>query len=101
MAQGDYAEALKRYHKSLAIKEKTLGTDHPSTGTTYNNIAVVYQDQGNYAEALKWYKKGYYIRRKKLGEAHPNTKIVLDNMKTAYNSAGLTEAFETWLIKTD
>ena len=34
-----YTESIKFYQKALAIIEKTLGTEHPFTATTYNNIA--------------------------------------------------------------
>jgi hypothetical protein len=38
---GMYAEALEWHRKDLAIREKELGTEHPDTAGTYNNIAVV------------------------------------------------------------
>ncbi|MDL2270127.1 tetratricopeptide repeat protein, partial [Desulfosarcina sp. OttesenSCG-928-A07] len=57
-AQNDrarYDDALGWYKKSLAIREKHLGPDHPDTGTSYNNIGSVYESQGEYEKALEWY----------------------------------------------
>jgi len=36
---------------ALAIKEKALGPDHPSTATSLNNLAGLHDDQGRYVEA--------------------------------------------------
>ena len=51
--QGEYAKALERYEKSLGIKLKSLGPDHPNTAATYHEIGKVYTNQGEYAMALK------------------------------------------------
>ncbi|CAM9878567.1 unnamed protein product, partial [Laminaria digitata] len=37
--QGDYTEAGPLYKRSLAIKEKALGPEHPSVATSINNLA--------------------------------------------------------------
>ncbi|MDO4803673.1 MAG: tetratricopeptide repeat protein, partial [Lachnospiraceae bacterium] len=50
------------------------GTEHPSTATTYNNMALVYQAQGDYEKALEYYKRAYSIRLSRFGENHPYTK---------------------------
>jgi tetratricopeptide (TPR) repeat protein len=40
-AQGQYAEAEALYKRSLAIKEKALGPDHPDVATSLENLAVL------------------------------------------------------------
>ena len=97
--KGDYVSALEWYRKALKIREEVLGTEHPLTATTYNNIAGVYKAQGDYASALELYQKAYIIFKKKLGENHPNTKIVFRNAKSAFNAAGYSEGFESCLFK--
>ena len=47
--RGLYEEAEPLYQRSLAIKEKALGPDHPSVAITLNNLAGLYQSQGRYA----------------------------------------------------
>ena len=39
--KSEHDKALEYYQKSLAIKLKQLGTDHPSVAITYNNMAFV------------------------------------------------------------
>jgi len=96
-AQGDYLAALKWYNKALRIREKVLGTEHPATATTYNNIAVVYKAQGDYATALQWYKKACRVLRKVLGDQHPHTQTGVRNAQAAFAAAGLGGDFEEWL----
>ena len=40
-AQGKLEEAAAMQRKSLDLKIKTLGEEHPSVGTTYDNLAQV------------------------------------------------------------
>ena len=39
----NYDKALEYYKKALKLLEKVLGKEHPSTGSAYNNVALVYQ----------------------------------------------------------
>ena len=43
--QGKLDEAKTYMEKSLAIKMKVYGEDHPSVAISYNNIAQLYQAQ--------------------------------------------------------
>ena len=84
----DFDKALVYYEKSLKIKEEILGEGHPSTATTYNNIAVVYDAQGNYGEALEFYRKDLEIREKVLGLEHPSTATTYNNIAGVYKAQG-------------
>ncbi len=44
--QGRYAEAEPLVKRSLAIREKALGPEHPDVAQSLNNLAVVYVKQG-------------------------------------------------------
>jgi tetratricopeptide (TPR) repeat protein len=70
------SEALKMYHKSLAIEEKALGKDHPDTATSYNNIGGVLKKKGDSVEALKMYHKCLSIREKAFGKDHHLTEKI-------------------------
>ena len=48
--QGRYGEAEPLYKRSLAIKKKALGPDHPSVATSLDNLGVLYEAQGRYGE---------------------------------------------------
>ena len=42
-SQGRYADAEPLYKRSLAIREKALGPDHPDVATSLNNLAELYR----------------------------------------------------------
>ncbi len=68
--QGEYAEAERLYRRSLAIREKALGPDHPDVATSLDNLAELYQAQGKYAEAEPLLQRSLAIRKgatKRLG----------------------------------
>jgi tetratricopeptide (TPR) repeat protein len=70
-AQGRYADAEPLYKRSLAIREKALGADHPDVATSLNNLANLYRAQGRYADAEPLYKRALAIRERVLGPDHP------------------------------
>jgi len=55
--QGQYAQAEPLYKRTLAIKEKALGPDHPDVAMSLNNLAQLYDTQGQYAQAGPLYKR--------------------------------------------
>ena len=66
---GRYAESLKLYEQSLAIRRK-IG-DKASEEVTLNNIGLIYNHQGDFAAALQYYEQSLAIRREisdKVGE---------------------------------
>ena len=40
--QSKFKEAIALLNDALAIREKTLGIDHPAVAATLNNLAVLY-----------------------------------------------------------
>ena len=79
--QGDYEKALEYYGKALAISERVLGTGHPDTAVTYNNMAWVYSEQGDYEKALKYYKRANAVFLSVFGANHPHTRVIQRNIK--------------------
>ena len=81
---GLYDKALEHFQKSLAIKLKQLGPEHPSVATSYHEMAYVHKAKKDLAKAKEYWEKAYAICLKKLGPNHPNTKLVkgqLDALK--------------------
>ena len=60
------------YQKCLNIRLKTLGAEHPSVATSYNNIGLSLNRKGEYDKALDFYQKCLDIRLKTLGAEHPS-----------------------------
>ena len=71
--QGRYAEAEPLIRRSLAIREKVLGRDHPDVARSLNNLADLYERQGRYAEACRCIERALAIRETAVGPDHPDT----------------------------
>ena len=76
---GRYPEAEPLYKRSLKIREKVLGPEHPDVATSLNNLASLYRNQGRYPEAEPLYKRSLKICEKVLGPEHPNVATALEN----------------------
>ncbi len=63
-AQGKYAEAEPLYKRSLAIREKTLGSEHPQVATSLENYAALLRKTGRGGEAAKLEARAKAIRAK-------------------------------------
>jgi len=91
----NYAQALDYYFKTLAIREKVLGKDHPKVADSYNNIGNVLNSQSKYEEALEYYFKTLAIREKVLGKDHPNVAVAYNNIgNVLFNQGKYEEALE-------
>ena len=63
-AQGRYTEAEALYHRSLAIREKALGPEHPDVAQSLENYADLLRETGRGAEAAKMEARAKAIRAK-------------------------------------
>ncbi len=86
--KGKYAEAEPLYRRSLEIKEKVLGPDHPDVAISLNNLAALYEKQGKYVEAEPLHKRSLEIREKALGRDHPDVANSLHNLAVLYEKQG-------------
>jgi tetratricopeptide (TPR) repeat protein len=50
-----YVQAEPLYQRTLAIREKLLGPEHPDTATSLNNLTELYRTQGKYEQAEPLY----------------------------------------------
>nr|MDJ0843452.1 CHAT domain-containing protein [Crocosphaera sp.] len=91
--QGRYTKAEPLYQQALAIKKQQLGENHPSTATSLNNLAGLYESQGRYTEAEPLLQQALAINKEQLGENHPDTASSVNNLAVLYKSQGrYTEA---------
>ena len=74
--------------KALAARLKALGEQHPSTASSYSNLASCLHSQGKHAEALPLYHKALAIRLKVLGKLHPDTAQSYNNLAFWLNGQG-------------
>ncbi|CAF1255758.1 unnamed protein product [Adineta steineri] len=86
--QGEYQEALTYYEKSLAIKQKTLPSNHLNLASSYNNIGLVYCSMGDYSKALSSHEKALAIRQQSLPSNHPDLGKSYNNIGNVYYNMG-------------
>ncbi|MFH1242927.1 MAG: CHAT domain-containing tetratricopeptide repeat protein [Pseudomonadota bacterium] len=84
LQQGRYADAIPLAQKTLAIREKALGPDHPDVAAGLNNLAGLYGSLGDYAKAEPLYRRSLAIWEKALGSDHPNVATGLNSLALLY-----------------
>ena len=75
-----YAEATPLCKRALALREASLGPDHPDTALSLNNLAWLLQAQGDLPAARPLYERALAIRETALGADHPDTARGLNNL---------------------
>src|SRR5271170_4373899 len=77
-----------RFRYFISGKCESAGTEHPSTLTSMNNLAMVLRDQGKYEQAEEMFRQALRLRETVLGKKHPdiltsmyNLAYVLSNRK--------------------
>jgi len=83
-AHAQYTEAEPLLESALAICERVLGTEHPDTAPSLNNLATVYSAQGKYEQAELLLERALAICEKRLRAEHPETALSLDNLALLY-----------------
>src|SRR5262249_59886249 len=49
--KGQYGQAIPLAERAAALREKTLGAEHPDMAASLNNLAGLYGEKGNYQQA--------------------------------------------------
>ncbi len=91
LQRGQYKEAETLHYRVLAIHEKTLGKEHPSTATSLSNLGNVHYLQGKFKEAEAVYRRVLAIREKVQGEEHPDTATSMNNLANVLQEQGKDE----------
>jgi tetratricopeptide (TPR) repeat protein len=86
--QGNNAEAIEFYEKSLEINKETLPENHSDLATSYNNLGLVYDNMGKHSQALSYYKKALEIYQKSLPINHRNFAAAYNNIGSVYDIMG-------------
>jgi tetratricopeptide (TPR) repeat protein len=86
--RGAYLRARPPFERALAICERVLGPEHPNTGGTLNDLALLLKDQGDLVGARPLYERALAIYEKVLGPEHPNTALSLNNLASLLTDRG-------------
>ncbi|MGK5441116.1 tetratricopeptide repeat protein, partial [Micromonospora sp. URMC 105] len=89
-------EAIGLYQRTLADRERVLGSDHPDTLISRNNLAAAYQRVGRLDEAIGLHQRTLADCERVLGSDHPDTLISRNNLAYAYRAVGRRR---NWLFK--
>lgn len=81
--QGFHDRALPLHLRSLATREKVLGTD-PDVATSFGNLATVYANLNRNSEVEPLYLRALSIREKSFGSEHPSVAQSLGNLAAHY-----------------
>ena len=92
-----YAQAEPLYLRALAINEKILEPEHPNTGTTLHQLALLYRKQGKYEQAEPLLVRACAISEKMGGPEHPSTAANLHALAVLYMDQGKYEQAEPLL----
>jgi tetratricopeptide (TPR) repeat protein/transcriptional regulator with XRE-family HTH domain len=94
LERGQYTDAQPLLVQALAIREQHLGTSHPDTARSLNNLALLYKRQGKYEQAEPLYLRALAIFEQHLGTSHPVTATGLNNLANLYWLQGKYEQAE-------
>jgi len=83
---GAYGAAEAPLARSLILREKALGPEHPQVAISLNNLAALYQTQAKYAEAELLHKQSLAIREKVHGPNHTEVAQSLNNLAMLYHT---------------
>jgi tetratricopeptide (TPR) repeat protein len=102
--QGRRREALELDKRTLDLRRKVLGEEHPDTAFSFFNIGMSYLQLNDLEMGLDLSTRALDIRRKVLGGEHPDTAASLESMGRIYRELGdvdkaLAFATEALVIK--
>jgi len=89
--RGDYREAESLNYRVVAIHERTLGPEHPTTATSLSNLGNVLYLEGKFKEAESVHRRALAIREKVLGTEHPDTATSMNNLANVLQEQGKDE----------
>jgi serine/threonine protein kinase len=88
---GDAKTAIEQFQSARTLFTKQLGSDHPYTLTSMNNLAESYFYAGRTGEATKLHEETLWLRKATLGSDHPYTLRSMNNLATSYDAVGRTQ----------
>jgi len=85
---GHFDQGLMFYEKSLAIKQKQLGEEHPSVASLLNNIGLAHVYKGELDIGLEHYHRALALKLKQLGPSHSSLSPTYNNMGAVWRKKG-------------
>ena len=95
--RGDLPAAEPFFRRSLDIRERVLGSEHPLTLSTLDNLAHATLELGRLDEAERLSRRVLAARERSCGLEHPDTAIALTAVGEVLTKKGEFEAAEPLL----
>ena len=93
--QGQWDAAERLQDQAMNLLRNFLGTNHPSTLASMDNLALIYTRQGRWKDAEDLEVQVMEISKTTLGADHPHTLTSLANLASTYRKQGRWEEAET------
>ncbi len=84
--KGQVQEAEPLLRRTLEIRSRVLGEDHPNTVASCNNLAANLHSQGRYADAEALFRKSLQDWRRVLGDYDVSTALAHNNLASSLES---------------
>ncbi|MEO8841382.1 MAG: serine/threonine-protein kinase [Kofleriaceae bacterium] len=98
---GDFATAIAKHEKALAVAEAALPKESPGLLTDEINLATTYSRAGAYGKAAPHFEHAKALRAASVGLEHPDIALIESDLGAAYTHLGETAkaraAFESSL----
>jgi tetratricopeptide (TPR) repeat protein len=76
-AFASYRDAQLLEERSLAIRERVCGPEHPDTAASLLHLGLLIEYQGHFVEARQLYERAFAINERVLGPDHPATEDII------------------------
>ena len=96
-ACGLYTQSEALHRQALSIREKVVGTEHPTIAESLNLLAMLSRLRNDYVQAESFHLQALAIREKMLGAEHTKTAESLNNLSVLYRNQGKYENAEPLL----
>lgn len=83
-----FDEAFAAGERSLAIREKILGANHPDVGASLSGLAMLHETKRDFVRAESLYMRALTIFKHSFGEDHQNYAATLNNLAGLYGKLG-------------
>jgi serine/threonine protein kinase len=80
LALGLYPQAQQQVARSIELRRRLLGEDHPDTLTSMHTLALLGWYRGEYPQADSLFTKILQIRQRVLGQEHPDTLSAMNDL---------------------
>ena len=99
LIEGKYDEAEPLYREALEVRRATLGSRHPGTLASINNLGLLLKAKGDLAAAEPLLREALERRRATLGSGHPDTIKSMNYLGLVLMAKGVYAAAELLLCK--